>query len=89
MREIVLNSSQYSYECSQKIQEGMQTIFNQLSEKFLIIGIAALACGAWHMSKRSKLDTVETYFITGLVDMITFLAGVVGISFYAIYKGWL
>jgi uncharacterized membrane-anchored protein len=69
--------------------EVLQSLGDGMSDKFFIIGIVAFICGAWHMSKYSRNNNVQTAFITGMIDMLAFGAGVAGIAFYAIYRGWI
>lgn len=67
----------------------MQQLNDIMMDKLLFIGFAAIVCGAWHMSKYSHKDDIQTAFITGFIDMAAFLSGVAAFGFYAVYRGWL
>jgi hypothetical protein len=71
------------------IPEMMLKLDSVMMDKFVWIGIMALACGAWHMSKYSHTNTPQTAFITGLIDMAAFASGIAALGFYAVFKGWL
>lgn len=71
------------------IPDMMLKLDSVMMDKFVWIGIVALVCGAWHMSKYSHNKTSQTVFITGLIDMAAFGAGIAALGFYAVFRGWL
>ncbi len=68
------------------VQEVLDNLGESMVQKFLIIGIIALACGLWHMFKDPNKNNETTVFITGLVNMACIVAGITGIVFYVVYK---
>lgn len=74
-----------------------KTILDQygaaLVDKFAIFGAVLIIAGAWHMSKYSKTEWIIdgdfnlTEFITGVIDMMAFGAGIGAFVYYFIAQG--
>lgn len=66
--------------------ELMQGFNDAIMEKFLWIGIFALAFGIWMMFKDPNKDDSKRQFITGLLNMACIVAGITGIVLFFAYK---
>lgn len=69
--------------------ELMMKLNSVMMDKFLWIGFVSIVCGAWHMSKASHKDDLQTAFMSGFIDMAAFGSGLAAFAFYAVYRGWL
>lgn len=68
------------------ISELMQRFDDVIMEKFLWIGLFALAYGLWMLFKDPNKDDSKRQFITGLLNMACIVAGITGIILYFAYK---
>lgn len=66
--------------------ELMQGFNDAIMEKFLWIGIFALAFGVWMLFKDPNKDDYIRQFVTNALNMMCIVAGITGIVLYFAYK---
>lgn len=76
-----------SYQAGQMTMfELMQGFNDAIMEKFLWIGIFALAYGLWTLFKDPNKEDSTRVFITDVLNMMCIVAGITGIVLFFAYK---